>query len=120
VNEVSTTEEPVSSYAEDIIKHLLSFEHPAGAFDDVQPLPHRLSPEAIALRIVAMKGQPYAAVRGRVVEILSEVELYRLGFDEGLERGHSDGYDQAVHDMIHNPDAISAALLALRDKEADR
>jgi len=93
----STTDEPVSSYAEDIIKYLLSFEHPAGAFDDVQSLPHRLSPEAISLRIVAMKGQPYAAVRGRVVEILSELELHRLGFDQGYD----EGYERAIADVFN-------------------
>lgn len=86
--------DPVADHAEVIIKYLLGFDFPASAFDHLQPAPHQLSAEAIALRVVAMKGRSYNATAAVVTEILTELELHRLGFDLGFEAGFEAG--QAV------------------------
>lgn len=91
MNTSSSIDDPVTDYAEDAIKYLLGFDFPAGAFDHLRPAHHRLSAEAVALRIVALKGRSYDATAAVVTELLTELELYRLGYDEGYEAGHAAG-----------------------------
>ena len=89
MSQSSTTHDHPTDYAEDVLKYLLSFGFPAGAFDHLRPAPHQLSAEAIALRVVAMKGRSYNDTAAVVTEILTELELHRLGFDLGFEAGQA-------------------------------
>jgi flagellar biosynthesis/type III secretory pathway protein FliH len=38
----------------------------------------------------------------------------RWAFDQGLERGHQEGYDQAVNDAVDRPEIFTARLRKIR------
>ncbi|NIK57910.1 hypothetical protein [Kribbella shirazensis] len=113
----SLTDEPVSPDPEEVITAEVSRRFPPALLNDLWSQPHRLSTDALVERISYLEGHSFRQIRAGLQSIVDEVELHRVGYDDGFEDGHQAGYDRAVRDMIHNPDAISALLLALRDKE---
>lgn len=76
--------------------------------------PHRLSVEALEERLQALRGQPIDELREELQAIANELELYRLGFDNGYERGCADGYDGAIEDAIEHPEEFTKRLLEIR------
>ncbi|TDW87280.1 hypothetical protein EV137_5353 [Kribbella pratensis] len=117
MNTSSLTDDPVSPDPEDVITAEVSRRFPPALLDDLWSQPHRLSTAALVERISYLEGHSFRSIRASLQSIVDEVELYRIGRDDGYEDGHRAGYNLAVRDMIHNPDTISTALLALRDKE---
>ncbi|MDX6251345.1 MAG: hypothetical protein QOF10_4705, partial [Kribbellaceae bacterium] len=88
MNEVSPEQPaPVSPDAEAIITDVLGYGFPAGIGDDLLASPHRLSSADIAFRIRSMRKWSPERIRAGLNEILTELELYRQGYDAGYEAG---------------------------------
>lgn len=65
--------------------------------NDLLAQPHRLSEEDVVFRARAlMRRKTPERIRAGVVEILTEVELYRFGYDTGYDAG----YQQALTDVF--------------------
>lgn len=85
MNTSSRTDEPVAPNAELLIIDLLQRHLPTVPWRELHSAPHRLSAGALQERIDSLRGLSDDQIRSALVGILTELDLYRLGFDEGFE-----------------------------------
>ncbi|WP_405071575.1 hypothetical protein OG558_19755 [Kribbella sp. NBC_01510] len=110
MNEVS----PVSAEAQRIIEDITAVGFPEGILVDLNPEPHKLSSEDIAYRVrSARRLKSPERQREAIREVLTELELYGLGVDQGYERGWDARLDPATMDMQDVREALEASLAAL-------
>lgn len=85
----------VATEAEDLIRLILG---DVVELDDLTSEPHRLSDEDVVFRCRSlMRRKSPERIRDGVREILTELELYRLGYDTGYDAG----YERALADVLN-------------------
>jgi hypothetical protein len=85
----------VTTEAEDLIRLILG---DVVELDDLTAQPHRLSAEDVVFRARSLQRRKSPErIRDGVREILTEVELYRYGYDTGYDAG----YERALADVLN-------------------
>lgn len=91
----------VAADADAVIKRITSHGFPAGISDDLWGVEHRLSAEAIVVRVrqLGRRTSP-GQIRAGLQEIINEVELYRWGYDVGYEAGYAKALEDVRLDAV--------------------
>jgi hypothetical protein len=112
-------QETVSPTPEDIITDVLRDKIAPDLLADLRADLPRLSSEDLASRLSKLRrSRSLDRIRAGVVELLTELELYRTGYDEGYE----DGYHKAIDDMLEwvgVASGIHAPLLEIAQRYED-